>query len=98
MEAIESIYNGLNKRQSDYISLNQFVDKDNRKKLEYGSNPYRQEYSTLYYYWWDFEESKLEYNEFRENLKDFFEKAYNEKVENIVALYIGWDKKEIGTY
>jgi hypothetical protein len=98
MKAIESIYIGLKKAQSDYITLNQFVDKDNRKKLEYGSNPYRKEYSTLYYYWWDFQESELGYNEFRENLKEFFEKTYNEKVENIVALYIGWDKKEIGTY
>lgn len=59
---------------------------------------------TLYFYWWDFIEVGLNGALFEKNLLKLFKdnylnlKEYNYKVEAVKALYIGWDKKEIGTY
>jgi hypothetical protein len=96
---IESTYGNLTEKNGVIVTKSIWVDENNIKKLEYGFDPYlNEEPNTLFYYSWDFKDSGLSYDEFVNNLVVFFEKKYNKKVSNIKGLYVGWDRKENGTY
>ena len=93
------IYSNLIEKNGILTTKTNWIDENGIKRLEYGFDPYLNETpNTLFFYSWDFKESNLEYEEFIEKLKLFFETKYNKEVSKIVSLYVGWDRKEKVTY
>ena len=96
---IKKTYGNLVEKQGLLTTQTQWLNKDGVKVLEYGFDPYRnEEDNTLFYYSWDFRDSKMEYDDFREQLVDFFKKTYNKDVNELKSLYVGWNRKEKNTY
>lgn len=96
---IEKTYSNLIEKKGHLTTKTDWFDKQGIKRLQYGFDPFRnEEPQTLFYYSWDFKDSKMGYDEFIENLKKYFENKYNKKVKEIDSLYVGWDRKEKGTY
>lgn len=96
---IEETYSNLIEEKGVIATKTDFFDKKGIKRLNYSSDSYlNEEPNTLFYYSWDFKESGLTYDKFREDLKNFFQKKYNKKVSNLKSLYVGWDRKEKGSY
>lgn len=96
---IEKTYGDLHEEKGIITTKSNWLDKDGIKRLQYGFDPFRDEdYNTLFYYSWDFRDSGLSYDEFRNKLKDFFSSKYGKTVNKLTSLYVGWDRKEKGTY
>ena len=89
-------YSNLIENSGVIITKNYFLNSKSEKILQYGFDPYLRENSnTLFYYWWDFLESNMKMEDFENQLKIIFSECYNKKVDEIKALYIGSNKKEI---
>jgi hypothetical protein len=96
---IKSTYSNLTEQRGIITTKTQFINSEGIKVLEYGFDPYRNEsVNTLFYYDWDQMESKVHFEDFQKQLKDFFTSTYNKEISNVRPLYIGWNKKEKGTY
>jgi hypothetical protein len=96
---IKKTYNNLFEKEGIITTKSEWIDKNGVLRLEYGFDSYRNETGkNLFYYWWDFIDSKMDYEDFKTELKEYFSKRYNKKVDNISALYVGWDRKPKGTY
>jgi hypothetical protein len=96
---IKKTYGNLVEKQGYFTTLTNWYNKDGVKVLEYGFDPYRNEESnTLFYYSWDYRDSGMDYDDFRNQLVDFFKKTYKKNVSELKALYVGWKRKEKDTY
>ena len=92
-------YGNLVEKQGIITTKTDWFNKDGVKVLEYGFDPYRYEKgNTLFFYSWDYDDSGMDYDDFKEQLADFFKKTYKKDVSELNALYVGWDRKEKDTY
>jgi hypothetical protein len=92
-------YGNLVEKQGIITTKTDWFNKDGVKVLEYGFDPYRYEKgNTLFFYSWDYDDSGMDYDDFKEQLVDFFKKTYKKDVSELKALYVGWDRKEKDTY
>jgi hypothetical protein len=92
-------YGNLVEKQGIITTKTDWFNKDGVKVLQYGFDPYRYEKgNTLFFYSWDYDDSGMDYDEFKEQLVDFFKKTYKKDVSELKALYVGWDRKEKDTY
>ena len=96
---IKKTYGNLIEKQGVLATKTKWLNKDGVKVLEYGFDPYRNEQDkTLFYYSWDFVDSGMEFDDFKKQLVNFFKKTYKKDVNELNALYVGWDRKEKDTY
>jgi hypothetical protein len=92
-------YGNLVEKQGIITTKTDWFNKDGVKVLQYGFDPYRYEKgNTLFFYSWDYDDSGMDYDDFKEQLVDFFKKTYKKDVSELKALYVGWDRKEKDTY
>lgn len=95
---LEKLYGNLTEQKSELITINEFVDNSNIKKLEFGFNPFwfYSEPNTLFYYWWDMlEVETINFNLelFEKELLIYFNKRYNQTAKIANALYVGTTKR-----
>lgn len=96
---IKKTYGNLVEKQGYFTTLTNWYNKDGVKVLEYGFDPYRNEESnTLFYYSWDYRDSGMDYEDFENQLVEFFKKTYKKDVSQLKTLYVGWKRKEKDTY
>jgi hypothetical protein len=96
---IELIYGKLSEKQGIITTKSDWFDESNTKRLKYGFDPHLNEDAyTLFFYWWDFIESKMSYSDFTDKLTCYFAEKYDKKVAKVNALYWGWERKENGNY
>ena len=96
---IEKTYGNLTEKKGIITTKSDWFNKDGIKVLKYGYDYYlNEDPNTLFYYSWDWEESGMEYASFIEKLKEYFVKKYNKDVNSVKGLYVGWERKEKGTY
>jgi hypothetical protein len=96
---IKKTYGNLVEKQGILTTKTNWFNKDGVKVLEYGFDPYRNEESnTLFYYSWDYRDSGMDYEDFENQLVDFFKKTYKKDVIELRTYYVGWKRKEKDTY
>lgn len=93
---IKKRYSNLKEKSSDITTKTNFVDKNGNVLLEYGYYYHNNEKpNTLFYYGCDKDDSKLNSNDFKDQLRSFFEKTYGKQVDYVESYYTGWRRNDV---